>query len=95
MDADARAMPERLRPGQQLQNGVGESRLLERFRGDQTLPPADFVHLDAAEVDRRSLARHRLIAASAMHLDATDLHGATARTICRRNHQLFVDTDPA
>src|SRR5439155_2601872 len=61
MKADARAVLDRVGIGQELEYRVGQSSLLEDACAYEILAAADFVHLDAAEVDGRALPRNRLI----------------------------------
>ena len=55
-NAHARAVAQRPRVGQHLDDGVGQARLFERAGRHQTLPALDLVHLDAAQIHGRALA---------------------------------------
>ena len=89
MKPHARAVLQRLRAGQQLDDRVGEPRLVERAGRDERLPARDLVDLDARQVDGGALPGDRLGLLLAVHLDAAHLHAAVAG----RDHQLVVDRD--
>ena len=75
--------------GQDLDDGVGQPRFLERTRCHECLPARDLVDFHPGQVDRGPLAGHRLRALLAMHLHAANLHAPAAR----RDHQLGVGGD--
>ena len=88
--ADARAVLERLRVRQQVERGVGQPRRLERARRHNCLAARDLVHLRAREVDGRSLARDRLAALLAVHLNASHFRAPSTRL----DRELVVHRDP-